>query len=64
MKVREIRSLRSKHEKNLTLSCDEYHGHGVGCLVGPKDSISIVKLASSLLYLKERIKKFAKKESK
>lgn len=64
MKVREIRSLKTRYEKNLTLRCDEYHRHGTDCLRGPKESIVIVRLAANLLYLKERIKKFAKKESK
>lgn len=64
MNIREIRRLKTRHEKNLSLRCDEYHMHSPDCLSGPKDSIAIVKLALELLSLKSRIKKFAKKESK
>jgi len=64
MNIREVRRLKSRHEKKLKLYCDEYHAHSVDCLSGPKDSVAIVSLAFELLSLKSRIKKFAKKESK
>ena len=60
MTTAEIRRLRKKHLKPLSLSCCKYHSHSADCLKGPEGSLAVVKLADELLYLRSRVRDFAK----
>ncbi len=63
MRTSVVKKLRSKHVGLVSLSCDEYHAHSNKCLRGPKDSLSIIKLADDLLDLRRRLGQFAAKEN-
>lgn len=63
MRTSVVKKLRSKHLKLVTLNCCEYHAHSNKCLGGPEDSLSIIKLADELLFLRKRLAQFAAKEN-